>query len=103
MTVLEVVQIDVLPGHEEEFEAVLLDVGKALLSDAQGFVEFNAYGWGVERPSVYLFSVRWQTVADHVAASASDRFAQWRDLMVPHFAARPVAEHFQLREDGESA
>jgi len=95
VSVLEIAQVDVLPGHEADFETDLLQAAATVLSRATGFIEFTAHGWGVERPSVYLFSIRWETLADHVEGfRGGELFAEWRALFGPHFAAPPVVEHF---------
>ena len=95
MTVLEVARVDVLPGHEADFEADLLQAAATVLSRAAGFIEFTAHGWGLERPSVYLFSIRWETLADHTEGfRGGELFAEWRALIGPHFAEAPVVEHF---------
>lgn len=95
VSVLEIVQIDVLPGHEADFESDLLQAAATVLPRARGFIEFTAHGWGVERPSVYLFSIRWETLADHIDGfRGGDLFAQWRALIGAHFTAPPVVEHF---------
>ena len=93
--VLEVAQVAVLPGHESDFEADLLQAAATVLPRATGFIEFTAHGWGVERPSTYLFTIRWETVADHVEGfRGSDLFDEWRALIGPHFDGPPVVEHF---------
>lgn len=95
MTVLEIALVDVLPGHEESFEADLLQAAATVLPRASGFIEFTAHGWGAERPSVYLFSIRWETLEDHTEGfRGGELFTEWRTLIGSHFAAPPVVEHF---------
>lgn len=95
--ILEIALVDVLPGHEADFQADLLQAAATVLPRASGFIEFTGHGWGVERPSVYLFSIRWETLADHVEGfRGSDLFTQWRALIGPHFAGAPAVEHFTL-------
>lgn len=99
MSVLEIAQIDVLPGHEEDFESDLLEAAATVLPRARGFIEFTAHGWGAERPSVYLFSIRWETLADHVDGfRGGGLFAEWRAFIGPHFAGAPLIEHFSHGE-----
>ncbi|MDI1288729.1 MAG: antibiotic biosynthesis monooxygenase [bacterium] len=95
MSVLEIAHVDVLPGHDADFEADLLQAAATVLPRAAGFIEFTGHGWGVERPSIYLFSIRWETLADHVEGfRAGELFVEWRALIGGHFAAPPVVEHF---------
>jgi len=93
--VLEVAQVTVLPGHEHEFEAALREAAMTVLPEAHGFVDFTPHGWCVERPSVYLFTITWHTLDDHVVGfRGSELFTRWRALIGPHFDGAPVVEHF---------
>ena len=93
--VLEVAQVTVLPGHEDAFVASLRQAADEVLPRAAGFVEFHAHGWCVERPNVYLFTIRWEQLEDHtVGFRDSDLFTQWRTHIGPHFDGAPVVEHF---------
>ena len=84
-----------LAGHEADFEADLLQAAGTVLPRAKGFIEFTAHGWCIERPATYLFSIRWETLADHVEGfRGSDLFTEWRALIGPHFDGPPVVEHF---------
>ena len=94
--VLEVAQVAVLAGHEADFEADLLQAAATVLPQAAGFCEFTAHGWCVERPNVYLFTIRWETLAHHTEGfRGSDLFTQWRALIGPHFDGAPIVEHFR--------
>ncbi len=93
--VLEVAYVPILPGHEDEFEAALLDAASTVLPEARGFLEFTGHGWCVERPNVYLFTIRWETLEDHTEGfRGSELFARWRGLIGPHFDGAPSVEHF---------
>ena len=97
MSVLEVAQVPVLPGHEEVFEADLLQAAATVLPRAAGFLEFAGHGWGIERPSVYLFTIRWDTLESHTEGfRGSELFTRWRALIGPHFDGAPVVEHYAL-------
>jgi heme-degrading monooxygenase HmoA len=97
MSVLEVAQVTVLPGHEEAFEADLLQAASTVLPRAHGFLEFGAHGFGIERPLTYLFTIRWETLEDHLEGfRGGDLFPQWRALIGPHFDGAPVVEHFAI-------
>ncbi len=103
MTVLELAQVEILAGHQGSFEADLLVAASTVLPRATGFVEFTAHGWCVERPTVYLFTIRWETLADHTEGfRGSDLFAEWRGLIGAHFASPPVVEHFAHGEQGST-
>jgi heme-degrading monooxygenase HmoA len=93
--ILEVAHVTVLPGHEQEFVADLREAATTVLPQAEGFVEFTPHGWCVERPAVYLFTIRWLTLEHHTEGfRGSDLFTQWRALIGPHFDGAPTVEHF---------
>ena len=93
--VLEVAHVTVLPGHEDAFVASLRQAADEVLPQAAGFVEFHAHGWCVERPNVYLFTIRWETLEHHTEGfRGSDLFTQWRSHIGPHFDGAPTVEHF---------
>ncbi len=93
--VLEVAQVAVLPGHEQEFEDALRTAANTVLPRASGYVDFRAHGWCVERPSTYLFTIQWETLEHHTEGfRGSDLFAEWRALIGPHFDGPPLVEHF---------
>ena len=93
--VLEVAQVPVLPGHEEAFVASLRRAADEVLPHAPGFVEFHAHGWCLERPNVYLFTIRWETLEHHTEGfRGSDLFTRWRGHIGPHFDGAPTVEHF---------
>lgn len=97
MSVLEVALVTVLPGHEGDFESDLLQAAHTVLPRARGFIEFTGHGWGVERPLTYLFTIRWETLEDHLDGfRGGDLFPEWRGLIGPHFDGAPVVEHFSV-------
>ena len=80
-----------MSGNEELAQGTV----NAVLAHADGFLGFTGHGWGVERPQVYLFTIKWTTLEAHVEGfRASPAFAQWRALIGPHFDGAPVVEHF---------
>ena len=90
--VVEHAVISVTPGREEEFEA-LFPTARAVIAAADGFL------WGelhrfVERPSVFLLLVGWETLEAHVPGfRESDLFPQWRAVIGPFFDGAPTVEH----------
>jgi heme-degrading monooxygenase HmoA len=93
--VLEVAQIPVLAGRETEFTSALDEAALTLLAKSDGFIAFNALGWCVERPGVFLFTIEWETIEHHMEGFRnSEAFTQWRALIGPFFDGAPVVEHF---------
>jgi quinol monooxygenase YgiN len=92
MAVLEIAQIDVKPGMEQEFEE---GVRKAtpLFRAAKGCSSLKLMR-SVEKPTRYRLMVRWATLEDHtVDFRQSADFQQWRGLVGHCFAAPPDVEH----------
>ncbi|MGW6056793.1 antibiotic biosynthesis monooxygenase family protein [Streptomyces sp. NPDC055189] len=90
--ITEIAQIDVLPGHEDDFEqAVALARPHFLAADGCHGVDLLR---SHEHPARYRLMVQWATVEHHtVGFRGSDGFARWRALAGPHFAAPPQVEH----------
>ncbi|MFD4506092.1 antibiotic biosynthesis monooxygenase [Streptomyces sp. GbtcB6] len=92
--VVEHAELTVEEGREAEFEEVF---GKAreVLAEADGF------RWAellrcAERPRTFLLLVGWASVEAHtVGFRESERFARWRALVGPFFAAPPAVEHYR--------
>lgn len=91
--VLEVAQIEVTPGSEEDFVAGYR-VARAVLVGADGCRSIRMTR-GVESPSRFTLLVEWDSVEAHNEGfRASERFAQWRAPISPYMAAPPHVEHF---------
>ncbi|GAA2310780.1 antibiotic biosynthesis monooxygenase [Streptomyces kunmingensis] len=90
--ITEIAQIDVLPGHEDDFEKAVAEARPHFL-DADGCHGIDLHR-SLEHPTRYRLMVRWETVEHHtVTFRASDGFARWRALAGPHFATPPRVEH----------
>jgi heme-degrading monooxygenase HmoA len=91
--IIEHGSINVLPGHEADFEAAFVEAAK-VIARSPGF-RFVRIARGIERPSAYLLLVGWDTLADHtVGFRESDLFTQWRAWIGPHFDGQPHVEHY---------
>ena len=91
--VLEVALIDVLEGREDEFAAAYRKAHE-ILATTPGCRSVRMTR-GVESASRFVLLVEWDSVAAHEENfRATERFATWRSLIGPHFAAPPVVEHF---------
>lgn len=91
--VLEVARISVTPGSEEPFTAAYAEA-VPLVAQTPGFRSARMTR-GVESPSSFVLLIEWDSVEAHEVFRASERFAAWRGLIGPHFAAPPEVEHFQ--------
>jgi heme-degrading monooxygenase HmoA len=93
--ILESATISVQPGREEEFLQVL-EKAKEVLAQAHGWRGIQVHR-GIERPSVFLLAISWETLEDHTEGfRGGDLFGQWRALIGPFFAEPPAVEHWTL-------
>ncbi len=91
--VLEIADIDVTRGAEDEFLAAFHGV-RAVLAGTSGCRSIRMTR-GVETPSRFVLLVEWDSVQAHEQNfRASERFGQWRAAIGPHFAHPPRVEHF---------
>lgn len=91
--VLEIAQIDVLPGQEDGFAAAYAQA-RPLLAETEGCLTTRMTR-GVESPSRFVLLVEWESVQAHEENfRATDRFTQWRTILSPFFAKPPFVEHF---------
>jgi heme-degrading monooxygenase HmoA len=91
--VLEIAQIEVLPGQEDAFTDAFLK-GRELLTATPGCRSVRMTR-GVESPSRFVLLVEWDSVEAHeVNFRRTEQFTTWRGLIGPYFARPPMVEHF---------
>ena len=91
--VLEVADIEVTPGAEEDFANAYRGVREVIASTpgCRG-VRMTQ---GVETPSRFVLLVEWDSVEAHEENfRATDRFGTWRAAISPFFTRPPHVEHF---------
>lgn len=92
--VLEVALIAITPGAEDDFQTAFGSV-RHVLADTPGCRSVRMTR-GLESPSQFTLLVEWDSVAAHVENfRESERYAEWRAALGPHFASPPVVEHFR--------
>ena len=93
--VLEVAQIEVVPGQEDAFVEAYRKAREVLVSTS-GFRSVRVVR-GVESPSRFLLLVEWDSVEAHEQhfRAVPERFTVWRGHIGPHFAAPPAVEHYR--------
>ena len=90
--ILEIAQIDVKPGMEQEFEAGVRAAGP-IFQRAKGCKGMTLQR-SHEQPNRYRLFVTWETVENHtVDFRGSADFAEWRKLVGHCFAQPPEVEH----------
>jgi len=91
--VIEVAQIDVTPGSEDDFVAAFR-TGLPELAGTPGCRSVRL-ARGVEGPSRFVLINEWDTVDAHEKNfRGTDRFERWLGLVAPYFAGEPTVEHF---------
>jgi heme-degrading monooxygenase HmoA len=90
--VLEIADIAVKPGSEDEFAAAVRE-GIKFVSDTPGFGSARLTR-GVESPSRFVLLVEWDSIEAHnVGFRESENFGRWRALIGPHLDGNPKVEH----------
>ncbi|WP_375475687.1 antibiotic biosynthesis monooxygenase family protein [uncultured Jatrophihabitans sp.] len=91
--VLEIADIDVKPGAEDDFVAAYRSA-RHILAGVSGCQSVRITR-GVESPSRFVLLVEWESIEAHVQNFRNtDLFEQWRAAIGPHFASPPRVEHF---------
>jgi heme-degrading monooxygenase HmoA len=90
--VLEVADIEVNPGAEDDFTAAYLGVREVLTSTPG--CRSARMTRGLESPSRFVLLVEWDSVDAHeLNFRGTDRFVTWRAAIGPFFARPPRVEH----------
>lgn len=93
--IVETATISIVPGQEEQF-LLALESAKGVLAEAQGWRSIRVHR-GIERPSVFLLAIEWETLEDHTEGfRGGELFGRWRALIGPHFAEPPQVEHWSI-------
>ncbi|MBC3877771.1 antibiotic biosynthesis monooxygenase [Undibacterium sp. FT79W] len=94
--ILELADIRIHPGQQEQFDAAIQRGLDEVISRAKGFSGFKV-NKGIESPERYVLMIFWETLENHtVDFRESPAFLQWRSIVGPFFAAPPTVEHFSL-------
>ncbi len=93
--IVETATISVQPGREDDFVHAL-EEARAILAQAHGWHDLSVHR-GIERPSVFLLAITWDTLEDHTEGfRGGELFGQWRAVIGPFFAEPPVVEHWAI-------
>jgi heme-degrading monooxygenase HmoA len=93
----EVAQLTIRDDAHEQFVVDLNRAVAEIFPQVRGVIEFVHVGWCVEQPNVYMFTIDWETLEDHlVGFRESEQYTQWRTLIGPYFDGPAVVEHFSL-------
>ncbi|MCU1657436.1 MAG: antibiotic biosynthesis monooxygenase [Pseudonocardiales bacterium] len=91
--VIEIADIEVVPGAEEDFTLAFRGV-RDVLASTPGCRSVRMT-YGIESPSRFVLLVEWDSVQAHEENFRStERFSTWRAAIGPFFARPPLVEHF---------
>ncbi len=91
--VLEVVNVNIIPGKEAEYEAALAEAWK-VVARAPGFVSFEVKRC-IERPSRYILLINWKTIEAHMEGFRnSPDFQVWRGMVQHLYDGAALVEHY---------
>jgi quinol monooxygenase YgiN len=92
--ILEIAQIEIKPGTEEDFEAGV-SAAEPLFRAARGCRSFALHR-SIEHPARYRLIVGWDSVDDHmIGFRESPAFGEWRSLVADCFAGAAQVEHVE--------
>ncbi|TKC86867.1 antibiotic biosynthesis monooxygenase [Trinickia terrae] len=92
--ILEIASFQISTGNQIEFEAAF-EVAQNILAGMPGYLG-HELDRCIEDAGEYRLLVQWRSVEDHMQGfRESPRFAQWRALLSPFFAAPPSALHYE--------
>jgi heme-degrading monooxygenase HmoA len=91
--VLEIADIQVTPGAEEEFLSAYRGV-RETLTGTPGCRDARMTR-GIESPARFTLLVEWESVDAHEQNfRGTERFERWRAAIGPFFSQPPQVEHF---------
>lgn len=92
MTVTEKVEIVVVDGRADDFEA-LLPKAVPLLRGAAGCRTVTV-GRGIEHPGIFLLLIEWSSLEAHLTFKETTEFGEFVGLIKEFLAAAPGAVHY---------
>ncbi len=94
--ILEIADIRIHPGKQNEFDAAIKLGLEAAITKAKGYLSHQVHKC-METPERYVLMIHWQTLENHtVDFRGSPAFTEWRSHVGPFFASPPNVEHFNL-------
>lgn len=99
--ILELVDIRIHAGSQQEFDAAIMRGLNEVISKAAGYCGHRV-NKGIESPERYVLMIFWKTLENHtVDFRGSPAFQAWREIVGPFFSAPPQVEHFTLLDQVE--
>ncbi|MGM0875556.1 MAG: antibiotic biosynthesis monooxygenase family protein [Bacillota bacterium] len=92
--ILEVAMLNVINGHEEEFEQAFKEAS-TIISSMEGYIAHELQRC-LEVESKYLLLVKWEKLEDHtIGFRQSSEYQKWKRLLHHFYDPFPIVEHFE--------
>lgn len=92
--ILELVTFSIPTDRLHDFEMAFVGA-REIITQAEGCGAVSLHRC-IETPGRYQLLVEWVSVQHHMKGfRESPRFAEWRRILGPFFAAPPVVEHYE--------
>ena len=96
--ILEAAILNVIPGHEAEFESAFKQASP-IIASMKGYISHQLQRC-VEASNRYLLLMQWETLEDHtVGFRGSPEYQDWRKLLHHFYDPFPTVEHYELSQD----
>ena len=93
--ILEAAILDVISGHEAEFESAFAQASP-IIANMDGYISHQLQHC-IEAPNRFLLLVQWQTLEAHtVGFRGSPEYQEWRKLLHHFYDPFPVVQHYEL-------
>ena len=93
--ILEVVQWDIKPNLEKEFE-LAFEEAQIILSSMSGY-KSHQFQKCIEKPNRYILLVNWETLEDHtVGFRKSAVYQEYRSMLIQYYEPGATMEHFEM-------
>ncbi|WP_072803558.1 antibiotic biosynthesis monooxygenase family protein [Rhodococcoides yunnanense] len=91
--IVEHALLHVTPARADEFESAFARA-RTIIASMPGFLSVTL-SRGIERPSVYLLLVEWESLEDHTEGfRRSEEYQEWKQLLHHFYDPFPVVEHY---------
>ena len=93
--ILEAAILDVIPGHEAEFESAFVQASP-IIASMDGYISHQLQRC-MEASNRYLLLVQWETLEAHtVGFRGSSEYQEWKKLLHHFYDPFPVVQHYEL-------
>jgi heme-degrading monooxygenase HmoA len=93
--ILEAAILDVIPGHEAEFESAFVQASP-IIASMDGYISHQLQRC-METSNRYLLLVQWETLEAHtVVFRGSSEYLEWKKLLHHFYDPFPVVQHYEL-------